>query len=449
MTVRFIALKLLLLAALTLSARDSYAWESSAKWANRVVPYLVNPKNLDMSDAAALAGLRWSAAAWTNQSRAGFRFQYGGSSAKTNLAFDSENVVLFRNDIGSTATTRGTTYKWIQSGNIIEADIVFWDKAVNFVAAGDPCSGQIVLENTAIHEFGHALGLDHSSKATASMYATDSACSEGRLKLDADDITGVETLYPCASAGQCNDSNSCTTDSCKANKCQYTAIAGCCHASADCDDKNACTADACKANKCQHAALVNCCTTNADCDDKSACTADTCKANKCQHAALANCCTTNAECNDKNPCTADRCQANKCQHTADASCVDAGAGGAGGSVSTGGASGASGSNGGGSAGTAGAAGDGGGWPGAAGDAGRGGAVGADASAPDAATGDAAAGSTSAPGQDAGCGCRLHRAVPPGSPGYPGSPFAIPAAGLVFVVMRRRRRRQRAHVRSCA
>src|SRR5690606_20740414 len=120
-----------------------------------------------------------------------------GASTKTNLAFDSENVVLFRDAFGTTTTTRGTTYTWIQSGNIIEADMIFWDRAVTFIPAGDPCSGQIVLENTAIHEFGHALGLDHSTRTAASMYATDSACSEACLTLHADDITGVETLYPC------------------------------------------------------------------------------------------------------------------------------------------------------------------------------------------------------------------------------------------------------------
>ena len=435
MTHRFVVLRLLLLATITLSASTGHAWKSSAKWSKRVVPYLVNPSNLDISNAAALAGIRWSAAAWTNQSQAGFRFQYDGGSAKTNLALDSENVVLFRNGFGTTPTTRGTTYTWIQNGNIIEADMVFWDKAVSFVLAGNSCNGQIVLENTAIHEFGHALGLDHTSKTTASMYATDSACSESRLKLDGDDITGVETLYPCASAGQCNDSNNCTVDSCKAGKCQYASVAGCCNANSDCNDKNACTTDTCKASKCQHAAVANCCTNNADCNDKNACTTDTCKANKCQHAAVTNCCTNNADCNDKNACTTDTCKANKCQYVPGGpGCVDAGAGGTGGSGSEGGA-GASGSSGAGDSGAAGsAAGGGGSAAGAAGDTSSGGALSLDASVPDAATADAAAGSAGAPGEEAGCGCRLHRRSPYGS-----SAYAL-AAGLFFVFGRRRRSR---------
>ena len=268
----------------SLSARG---WESSAKWGGNVVGYLVNPKNLDVTDAQALKAIRSSADAWTEQTQAAFRFRYDGVSSAATQGLDGKNLVLFRNEVApSSATARATTYTWKLLGLIIETDIVFWDKSMTFVTSSMPCSNEIVIENTGIHEFGHALGLDHSTVSTATMWSKSSVCSTSRLVLDPDDIAGAEALYPCSSAAQCNDGNVCTTDTCSSKRCLRTAIAGCCTVSADCDDGNPCTKDTCNNNACKHAAIAGCCTKNAQCDDKDPCTKDTCKDNACKHTAV-------------------------------------------------------------------------------------------------------------------------------------------------------------------
>lgn len=272
---------------LLLSAAPARGWESSAKWGGNVVGYLVNPSNLDVTDAQALKAIRSSADAWTEQTQAAFRFRYDGASSVATQGLDGKNLVLFRNEVApSSATARASTYTWKLLGLIIETDVVFWDKSMTFVTAAMPCTSEIVIENTGIHEFGHALGLDHSTVSTATMWSKSSACSTSRLVLDPDDIAGAEALYPCSSAAQCNDGNPCTSDTCSSKKCLRTAIAGCCTVSADCDDGNPCTKDTCNNNVCKHAASAGCCTKSAQCDDGDPCTKDTCKDNACKHAAV-------------------------------------------------------------------------------------------------------------------------------------------------------------------
>jgi Dictyostelium (slime mold) repeat len=115
----------------------------------------------------------------------------------------------------------------------------------------------------------------------------------------------------------CNDSDTCTADSCSAGSCRHIPVT--------CDDNNPCTADSCSAGSCHStpAAGVACddnnpCTTGDACnaqgscsgeapvdvDDGDPCTADSCDPeNGVMHTPAAG-----ASCDDGNPCTdADVC----------------------------------------------------------------------------------------------------------------------------------------------
>ena len=245
--------------AMILASPASHAWESSAKWAGHVVGYRVNPTNNDVKSADALAAVRLGADAWTKQTKAAFRFRFDGTSTATTQGLDGKNLVLFRNQAGSSNTVRASTYTWKLLGTILETDIVFWDKTMSFVTGSMPCNNQIYIENTGIHEFGHALGLDHTDVSTATMWGHSKVCSKSRLKLDPDDIAGVEALYPCSSSSQCDDDDPCTKDTCDSKKkCQRKAIAGCCATSADCDDGDPCTKDTCSGATCKNTPISGC-----------------------------------------------------------------------------------------------------------------------------------------------------------------------------------------------
>ena len=126
--------------------------------------------------------------------------------------------------------------------------------------------------------------------------------------------TGTVPFYPdagvsagCSTAGDCDDSNPCTTDTCVSNACQHTPISGCCTSASQCNDSNPCTNDTCVSNACQHSTITGCCTSATQCNDNNSCTTNACVNNVCQYTPVSGCCTSDADCNDSNPCTTDTC----------------------------------------------------------------------------------------------------------------------------------------------
>jgi hypothetical protein len=163
-----------------------------------------------------------------------------------------------------------------------------------------------------------------------------------------DDVS-VETGC-CGSAGDCDDDDTCTADTCggpaSAPVCSHAAKADCCDNASDCNDQQVCTFDQCNAGACTHTALPDCCTVTAECNDGDDCTHDECGGDhKCQHsptccqndadckssdaceipkciagscALTVICCSGEADCDDFNTCTKDACSAGKCVYTASA-----------------------------------------------------------------------------------------------------------------------------------
>ena len=163
-------------------------------WPQSSVPYYVNPANLDRPVAAIEPAIRVGADAWRLQSGASFQFAFAGLTAQTTNTNDGINLVMFRN--ASSGSALATAYSWFSGTRIIDADIVFWDAGYQFVTGTSGCSGGFFIEDVATHEFGHALGLGHSTVATATMYPSISTCSQQSRALDADDIAAVRALYP-------------------------------------------------------------------------------------------------------------------------------------------------------------------------------------------------------------------------------------------------------------
>lgn len=167
-----------------------YVWPASAV----PVPYYINPANMDVPTAAIEPAIRVGADAWRLQSGASFAFTFAGFSTQTTNSNDGVNVVMFRN--ASSGSALATTYTWFSGTRMIDADIVFWDAGFQFVTGTSGCSGAFFIEDIATHEFGHALGLGHSTVVSATMYPSISTCSQQSRTLDPDDIAAVLSLYP-------------------------------------------------------------------------------------------------------------------------------------------------------------------------------------------------------------------------------------------------------------
>lgn len=193
--------RMLIIAALPLLAAlvqtSTYAWSSAHRWTASQVSFFVNSANADgLSDAAVKSSLQFAADAWTSQTNAAFQFVYSGNTSGSALVYNGKNEVFFRPD--PNGSIAATTYTWWDStGRLLEFDMAIWDSDFQFFTGGGGCSGGVYLEDVATHEFGHALGLDHSSVPTATMYPTFSgSCGQEWRSLDPDDIAGVEALYP-------------------------------------------------------------------------------------------------------------------------------------------------------------------------------------------------------------------------------------------------------------
>ena len=184
---------LMAIAAMTTRTLGAYALLGYS-WAQPVVPYYINPANMDVPTAAIEPAIRTGASAWPLQSGASFAFAFAGYSAQTTNTNDGINLVMFRN--ASSGSALATTYTWFSGTRMIDADIVFWDAGFQFFAGSSGCSGGFYIEDVATHEFGHALGLGHSTLTAATMYPSISTCSQQARSLDADDIAGVLALYP-------------------------------------------------------------------------------------------------------------------------------------------------------------------------------------------------------------------------------------------------------------
>ncbi len=109
------------------------------------------------------------------------------------------NIFMFRDDTwmatipGSALALTTVSYDW-KTGQIYDADVEVNGTGGN-ITNGKPTDGAD-LPSIMTHEIGHFLGLDHSSKKTATMYISYEAGKGNLRTLDPDDVAAICTIYP-------------------------------------------------------------------------------------------------------------------------------------------------------------------------------------------------------------------------------------------------------------
>ena len=164
-------------------------------WKSHQAYYYVNAANLDIPEADAEAAIRAGADAWALQTNADISLVYAGRTTGSSVVNNGKNEVFFRSE--SNGNTIAVAYYWWDgSGNLVDADILFYDGGFQFFGGSSGCASGQYVQDVATHEFGHVVGISHSGDSSATMYPSTGSCSQNWRTLAADDVSAAETAYP-------------------------------------------------------------------------------------------------------------------------------------------------------------------------------------------------------------------------------------------------------------
>jgi hypothetical protein len=168
-------------------------------WAATQVQYYINPQNMYVSTSAGIVAIQSAASNWSTQSKANIQLVNAGTTTAAILALDYQNNVFFRDD--SNGAFAAETYWWSSGNQLVDSDTVIHEAPYVYFTGTSGCTGNgLYVEDVMTHEFGHTLGMAHSTVTTATMYPSITYCSMTQRYLDPDDISGIQALYPPASS---------------------------------------------------------------------------------------------------------------------------------------------------------------------------------------------------------------------------------------------------------
>lgn len=182
--------------------KHAHAYVINGNWGNTNLSYYVDTTNIYGLDPVGLrADINSAATNWPTQGNVPLTFTDLGTVSNVSAANDGKNIIMMRS-AGSTNTAGATTYTYYSNGHIIGADIIMWENFKFLLSTATSCSGQLYVLDILTHEFGHFIGLAHSSVSSATMYYKTGYCSKSFRSLDPDDIAGVQADYSGTSSSQ-------------------------------------------------------------------------------------------------------------------------------------------------------------------------------------------------------------------------------------------------------
>jgi hypothetical protein len=125
------------------------------------------------------------------------------------VAFTTVSSDYYAKNTGAPPQPPGTIYNYTECNGqetitttlpsiVFDADIAF-NPSAQFSTSTPPLANHFDLQSVATHEFGHALGLDHSGIAHAVMFPAGDTGESQQRTLSSDDVIAVSFLYPSSS----------------------------------------------------------------------------------------------------------------------------------------------------------------------------------------------------------------------------------------------------------
>lgn len=165
-------------------------------WETPYVPFQLNPSGKHGLGHDEIEGVVEDAAAqWRDIEGSWLELTYEGrTDAETHSSGDGVHAVYFVEEWTENPDLLALTYTYsYEDGSISHFDIAINTDGHAWTTKGDDDSNDLL--NALVHEFGHAVGLDHSEDHEASMFSQTSVGEVSKRDLAEDDVVTYATLY--------------------------------------------------------------------------------------------------------------------------------------------------------------------------------------------------------------------------------------------------------------
>ncbi|MBI3071094.1 MAG: matrixin family metalloprotease [Deltaproteobacteria bacterium] len=177
-------------------------------WATRNIGYKIGANGSDnMTAESAQQAIRDSFTSWSKEKitacTSELTFTDLGTNSspvlngtdRVNNIFWVESGWTSKAGHSASAIALTTNSFYASSGEIIDSDMEFNGQFFTFTIVDGACANKQDIQNTATHEIGHLIGLDHPSNPEVTMYSSAPSCETKKRSLESGDQFGVCEIY--------------------------------------------------------------------------------------------------------------------------------------------------------------------------------------------------------------------------------------------------------------